>query len=118
MHVPEGADEETVYAYTPRDRWTCTHASTLHVVVPPLCVAGTEMSDHHVVEANTEKLGVTISLAYCCMTPLGQSGDTCPMLLMYDNCLEAYRAVRVSNKCLDNSLVERCVSTLDQAGYC
>ena len=52
------------------------------------------------------------------MTPLEKSEDTCPVLILYDNWLEAFWALPVSNKGLVKYVVDWCVNILDQAGYC
>ena len=68
-------------------------------------------------ESNKEKLGVTVSLDYCFMTPLEKSEGTCPVLIMYDNLLEAFWALPVSSKGVVKYAVDWCVNASEQAGY-
>ena len=51
------------------------------------------------------------------MTPLQKSEDVCAVLVMYDNWLEAFRALPVRNKGLVKYVVDWSMDTLDEAGY-
>ena len=80
-------------------------------------MAGKGICGHHTTEADKEKIGVTISVEYCFMTPLEKTEDTCPMLVLYGNWLEACRALPVSNKGLVRYVIDWCVGILVEAGY-
>ena len=62
-------------------------------------------------------LGVTISIDYCFMIPEEAEQGTCPILIMYDDNLEAIWAMPVRSKGAVPFVVNWCVETLDVAGY-
>ena len=84
----------------------------------PDCLAGRGISRRHAaVGGDREKLGVTISIDYCFMSPEEAEQDTTPILIMYDDNLEAIWAILVQAKGAVPFVVSWCVETLDVAGY-
>ena len=62
-------------------------------------MAGRGISRRHVAQGgDREKLGVTISISYCFMSPEEIEKDTCPILILYDDNLDAIWALPVQAK--------------------
>ena len=64
----------------------------------PHCVAGRGISGHHSMHQDGKKMGITISLDYCFMTPMEKTQHTCPVLVVFDADLEAIWALPVETK--------------------
>ena len=98
--------EEHLPTHLPYQNW-CPH-----------CVAGRGIIWRHATsKEDREKLGVTISIDYCFMSPEEVEKDTCPILILYDDNLDAIGALPVQAKGANQSVVKWCIEILDVAGY-
>ena len=85
----------------------------------PHCVAGKATSRQHrtIRDEGDEKMGITISLDYCFMTPEEQEDDMRPILAAHDNSNGAIWAVAVDKKGVSVMAVRWLTGKLEEAGY-
>ena len=104
--------------YTPTQQEIAEHMP-LHLPYRawcPHCVAGRGVTGHHVKSDKAERIGATISMDYCFLTATERTEDCCPVLVLYDDDLEAIYALPVESKSLSKQVVDWCVAKIDEGG--
>ena len=73
-----------------------------------------QVSGHHVAPNKDDKIGTTVSMDYCFLVAAEKTEDSCPVLVLYDDGLEAIGALPVTSTGVSEVVVDWCVAKLDR----